>query len=114
MLGLRSPIIDVEHQQLFSPRSVEELLRRGNFERIGRRGIRNRYPLRYWVRLLPLPAGISERLDRGLGRTALGRRAVSLNVGNIVAWGFKPAAPPAGPAAAATEPPAEAPRPAAG
>ena len=54
-LGLRSPIVDVEHMQLFSPRSVAELLRRAGLRDVGHRPIRNRYPMRYWARLSPLP-----------------------------------------------------------
>lgn len=87
LLGMRSPIIDVEHMQLFSPRSVEELLRRAGLRDIGRQTIRNRYPLRYWARLLPLPARVGRVLDTGLEHGGLGRRPLSIGVGNMLAWG---------------------------
>jgi SAM-dependent methyltransferase len=87
LLGMRSPIIDVEHMQLFSPRSVEELLRRAGLREVGRRTIRNRYPLRYWARLLPLPEGVQRALDAELERTGLGGRPLSFGVGNMLAWG---------------------------
>lgn len=87
LLGMRSPIIDVEHMQLFSPRSVEELLRRAGLRDVGRRTIRNRYPLRYWARLLPLPGRLQGPLAAGLERGGLGRRPLSLGVGNMLAWG---------------------------
>jgi SAM-dependent methyltransferase len=90
-LGLRSPIVDIEHMQLFSPRSIGELLTRGGLAAVGRSVIHNRYPLKYWARLLPLPGPLPDALDRGLERAGLASRAVTLPVGNQLAWGVKPA-----------------------
>ncbi len=56
LLGRRSPIIDIEHMQLFCPASLDRLLGEAGFADIAIRAIRNRYPLRYWLRLRPLPA----------------------------------------------------------
>jgi hypothetical protein len=84
---MRSPILDLEHQQLFSPRSVEQLLRRAGLRDVGQRPIRNRYPLRYWARLLPLPGRPQAWLAGALERSRLGARALSLPVGNRLAWG---------------------------
>lgn len=91
-LGLKSPIVDVEHMQLFSPRSIVELLQRGGLVDVGREVIRNRYPMRYWARLLPLPSAAAGALDGALERTGLARRPLSFGVGNQIAWGVKPAA----------------------
>jgi SAM-dependent methyltransferase len=88
-MGMRSPIIDVEHLQLFSPRSVEELLRRAGLVSIERRSIRNRYPIRYWARLSPLPAGPQRGLEALLERSGLAGRALTLPVGNLIAWGIR-------------------------
>lgn len=96
LLSMRSPIIDIEHMQLFSPRSVVELLRRSGLRDVGQRTIRNRYPVRYWARLLPLPSGLHAPLGRGLERSGLGARPVALNVGNMLAWGRAPGRPRAG------------------
>lgn len=90
LLGLRSPIIDVEHLQLFSPRSLRELLLRTGFERIEMRPIRNVYPLRYWLRLTPLPLP-AKRLVLGLlERFKLADHNFAMNVGNMLAVGIKP------------------------
>ena len=59
--------------QLFSPRSVGELLRRAGLRDVGHRPIRNRYPVRYWARLAPLPLRAGEALSGALERTGLGR-----------------------------------------
>jgi SAM-dependent methyltransferase len=88
-LGMRSPIVDIEHMQLFSPRSVEELLGRGGLTGIGRRPIRNRYPIRYWARLAPLPEGLAGALSTGLERSGLGARPLTVPVGNLLAWGAR-------------------------
>lgn len=96
LLSMRSPIIDVEHMQLFSPRSVDELLRRGGLTDVGHRTIRNRYPIRYWARLLPLPSHPQAMLGRTLERGHLGTRPLAFNVGNMLAWGRAPRRPAAG------------------
>ncbi len=88
-LGMRSPIVDVEHMQLFSPRSVEALLRGAGLRDVRRHPIRNCYPLRYWVRLLPLPERPGALLSRALERIGIGDRPVSLPVGNLLAWGTR-------------------------
>lgn len=90
LLGLRSPIIDVEHLQLFSPRALRELLQRAGFEAIELRPIRNAYPLRYWLRLTPLPAAIKNALLGLLQRLGLADRSLAMNVGNMLAVGIKP------------------------
>jgi SAM-dependent methyltransferase len=87
LLGLRSPIVDVEHVQIFSRTSVGELLTRAGLERVTMRAIRNRYPIRYWARLLPIPGVVHEPLSAGLERTGLADRAMTVGVGNLVAWG---------------------------
>jgi SAM-dependent methyltransferase len=70
LLGEASPIFDVEHLQLFSPKSVRALLERAGLSGVAVRPIVNSYPLSYWARLLPL--------------------AVPLPVGNLLAVGFRP------------------------
>jgi SAM-dependent methyltransferase len=89
VLRQRSPIFDIEHVQLFSHRSIRALLLRAGLEQVEVRPLSNRYPIRYWLQLAPLP----ERLEAALGwLLAAGRlvdRPVSLRVGNLVAVGYK-------------------------
>jgi SAM-dependent methyltransferase len=89
LLGLHSPIIDVQHMQLFSPQSVAELLGRAGLRDIGYRPIRSRYPMRYWARLLPLPEGPHAWVARAVERTGLARRLVTVSAGNLFAWGVR-------------------------
>lgn len=90
LLGLRSPIIDIEHLQLFSPRSLRSLLEQSGFESIEIKPIRNAYPLRYWLRLTPLPASFKRIFLRFLEVVGMADRTISLNVGNMLAFGIKP------------------------
>jgi len=89
MLGLRSPIMDIEHLQLFSPKSIRELLQRAGFTHVRVSPFANKYPLRYWVRLLPLPSRVKDRLLSILERIGLASLPLALRVGNMVAVGVK-------------------------
>ena len=82
-LGKRSPIIDVEHLQLFSPKSREQLFRKAGLEPLSIKSFSNRYPLRYWVRLLPLPVSIKRRLLKSTEKTGLSGLSLTLPVGNL-------------------------------
>jgi SAM-dependent methyltransferase len=89
LLGSRSPIMDIEHLQLFNPRALRTLLLGCGFQQISVTAFSNRYPLRYWLRLLPLPAGIKRFLNRRLWRADLFAMPISLPVGNVLAVGRK-------------------------
>jgi len=92
VLKQRSPIFDIEHVQLFSEQSVRTLLRLAGLERIEVRPLRNRYPLRYWLQLAPMPERMRAILRKMLATGRLIDRPVRLGVGNLVAIGYKPAA----------------------
>jgi SAM-dependent methyltransferase len=91
VLGLYSPIVDLEHQQLFSEPSVRRLLAGAGLVDVRHRAIRNRYPARYWVRLLPLPRRTGDFVERTLIRTRVGDRPLTVGVGNLLAWGIRAA-----------------------
>jgi SAM-dependent methyltransferase len=89
LLGARSPIIDIEHLQLFSPQSLATALRRAGFGAADVRPFVNRYPLHYWTRLAPIPRAIKRPLHAWLRRGAQGRiggLALRASVGNMMGW----------------------------
>jgi len=90
VLGHRSPIIDIEHMQLFSQGSVRELLERNGFESVEVKSFNNRYTLRYWIRLLPFGIGLKKRLLGWIGIVGLADKKLSFNVGNILSFGYRP------------------------
>lgn len=91
LLGKRSPIIDLEHMQLFSDRSIRHLFNATGFQDIQVKAFSNRYPVSYWTRLSPLPGKIKKAVLRFLASTGAGRVKLSVNVGNSMTVGSKPA-----------------------
>ncbi len=90
VLGRRSPIIDIEHMQLFSVSAVDSLFRQAGLQRAQVASFRNCYALGYWVRLLPLPAMLRGPVQGVLRTTGLGRLKVGMNVGNLFCYAFRP------------------------
>jgi len=90
LLGRRSPIIDIEHLQLFCPASLDWLLRDAGLAPEATRALMNRYPLRYWLRLAPLPDSLKYMAARLLRLLHLDRVELETNVGNLLAIGRKP------------------------
>jgi SAM-dependent methyltransferase len=89
-LGLRSPIIDVEHLQLFSPRALETMLSNSGYTGIDIGKITNAYPLSYWLRLSPFPEAMRGWLMGMAKRTSVADINIPLPVGNLLAIGRKP------------------------
>lgn len=92
LLGRRSPIVDVEHTYLYSPRTLRVLLERRGFQ-VERLAVAwNRYSLRYLLRLLPLPTVLKRPLIALLGGRPFGRIPLWLPLGNVVAVARKTSA----------------------
>jgi SAM-dependent methyltransferase len=89
LLGKRSPIIDIEHMQLFSAPSVRRLFENAGYERIAVDAFVNRYRTSYWLRLAPLPAWLKAGLSGALSATGMDRMRLGANVGNVFTAGFK-------------------------
>jgi hypothetical protein len=89
LLGSRSPIIDIEHVQLFSRPSLRRMLEDSGLEDISIRAFRNRYALRYWLRLAPLPPAARMWILKTLDIGGLAGAKLGFNVGNLMGAGFK-------------------------
>lgn len=92
VLGEKSPIFDIEHLQLFSPTSVKHLVNKAGFVDIEVGSLLNRYPINYWLRLLPLPKSMKRGLINGLAAARVGKLPVPMPAGNLFVIGFKPRA----------------------
>jgi hypothetical protein len=88
LLGKRSPIIDIEHMQLFSAASVRRLFEEAGYERVDVNAFVNRYRANYWLRLAPLPARLKSGISRLLVACGMDRH-IGFNVGNVFTTGFK-------------------------
>jgi SAM-dependent methyltransferase len=89
LLCRKSPIFDIEHLQLFSPRSARYLLEQTGFKDVRVLPVVNRYPLRYWIRLLPLPRKGKDMLIAVLDRLGVGSMVVPIPAGNLAVVGYK-------------------------
>jgi SAM-dependent methyltransferase len=84
LLGKKSPIIDVEHIQLYSPKSLDALFHAAGFTTLFVGSFSNTYPLRYWVRLMPLPSSWKRMVIRILEQLHLAQMPWTMSVGNMV------------------------------
>lgn len=89
ILGLKSPIIDVEHLQLFNKNSLHHMLNRAGFSAIDIRGFTNTYPLSYWTKLLPLPEVLRNGVLKTLNILRMANIPIPFRVGNIFAVAIK-------------------------
>jgi len=89
LLGNRSPIIDIEHMQLFSRRSVHTLFENTGYTDITVCPFANTYSLRYWMRLFPLPSGIKSALAGFISILGMNNLKLKVNAGNLLAVGFR-------------------------
>jgi len=89
VLGTKSPIIDIEHLQIFSPKSARILMEEAGFSRIEIKPIINRYPLHFWTKLLPFPKPVKMPLLAGLKAARIGYLPIPLPAGNMSIVGYK-------------------------
>jgi SAM-dependent methyltransferase len=91
LLGKRSPIIDIEHLQLFSNRSLQYMFQHTGFVNFSARAFVNSYSLQYWMRLAPMGGGLKNAAASMLHRMGADKLKLGVNVGNLIAAGFRPA-----------------------
>lgn len=89
LLGRKSPIVDLEHLQLFSRPALRRLLTEAGFAIQAIQPISNQYPFRYWLRLSPMPRDLKTRVIKAADALGIGRASVKLPVGNVMAIGYK-------------------------
>jgi SAM-dependent methyltransferase len=89
LLGRKSPIIDIEHMQLFCPKSLQVMFERNQFTAISIVDFVNTYSIEYWLRLMPLPNGLKQGVNAFLALIGVPNKKVSINVGNLISVGFK-------------------------
>jgi len=88
-LGKRSPIIDIEHLQLFSRNSLRYLFQSVGYIGFDVHAIVNTYSLQYWTRLTPLPLRLKQISAELMTKIGLDHYKIGVNVGNLIAEGFK-------------------------
>lgn len=92
VLGRRSPIVDIEHMQLFSQPSVRALLATRGYADVAASAFVNAYRPSYWMRLMPMSPRAKRAVVGAVRGTWLDAFRLPVNVGNTMCWGFKPEA----------------------
>ncbi len=83
ILREKSPIIDVEHIYLFNKKTLPRIVESAGFRVLETRSLTNSYPLRYWTRMLPMPAPLKSAALSALKATGLSELAPSIPAGNM-------------------------------
>lgn len=82
LLGEHSPIFDVEHIYLFSQQTIRRLFRSAEIRPLEVGSVANRYPLGYWMRMLPVTNQVAHAMP-----AALRNVPITLKGGNLYAFG---------------------------
>ncbi len=91
LLREHSPIVDIEHTYLYSPKTIARLLEQHGFKLRTAAAVWNRVSLYYLARLLPFPKAIKTWILAGLQRVRLEHLAVWIPLGNLWAVAAKTA-----------------------
>lgn len=89
LLGKRSPIIDIEHMQLFSRGSLQFLFTNAGYSGFEAQGFVNTYSMQYWLRLTPLPMGLKKISSYLMVKAGIDQLKFGFNVGNLISTGYK-------------------------
>ena len=89
ILKKKSPIIDVEHLQLFSKKTIIYSLKKVGFKNIETQYIKNSYRIVYWISLLPIPKFFKSFIIKVLIILGLSNVRLGINVGNILVVAYK-------------------------
>ncbi len=83
ILGEKSPIVDVEHTFLYSPKTIKMLFEKNDFKVLEVGPSINQISLYSLVRLMPLPKGIKQAVLSALQRSGMGKASLRLPLGNL-------------------------------
>ncbi len=85
-----SPIIDIEHTFLYSPRTLSLLFQKHGFTTRRIAPVHNIYDLSYLAHLFPLPIPIKKSTINFLNNTSFGKIQISVPLGNLYIVAQKP------------------------
>lgn len=81
-----SPIFDIEHIYLFSQKTIRNLFKSAGLKILETGSLRNNYPIRYWLKMLPIFNSLEAALPSFISSIPL-----ALKAGNLYAFGRKEA-----------------------
>lgn len=80
----RSPIFDIEHIYLFNKKTIARIFRKNGFKQIKITDLKNKYPLIYWLKLMPLPETFKRGLTAFFSFIRIGQVSITFKAGNMV------------------------------
>lgn len=83
LLREKSPIFDIEHIFLFNKDNLKTIFAKNGFKTVEVFEVKNTFPLRYWIRMFPLPLTIKLKLIEFLKFIRLDNFPITLSAGNI-------------------------------
>ncbi|MCL5438469.1 MAG: class I SAM-dependent methyltransferase [Patescibacteria group bacterium] len=84
LFGEKSPIFDIEHIYLFNKNNLVKIFKKNNLKPLKVESLKNRYPILYWIKLLPFPKALKHNLGKLLHVAGIGDVPITLNAGNTV------------------------------
>ncbi len=84
LLRERSPIVDIEHTFLYTPRTVSSLLAKVKMDVVRIKSAMNWVSLQHLVAFLPFPAGLKASVSRLLSATRAASISLPLPLGNML------------------------------
>lgn len=89
VLKNKHPIINDEHVNVFSSKTLEKILKKHDFEILSINPLTNYYPIKYWLKMLPINPKVKSIVNKGLIKTNMGMKQIGIKAGNIVALAKK-------------------------
>lgn len=84
LFGEKSPIFDIEHIYLFNKSNISTIFKNNGLRPIRLSDVKNRYPLRYWLKLTPFPNLLKRILEFAALITGIENIPMSIKAGNMV------------------------------
>ncbi|MBU0634277.1 MAG: class I SAM-dependent methyltransferase [Candidatus Omnitrophica bacterium] len=85
-----SPIVDIEHTYLYSPKTISKVFSLRGFKILETGSVLNNYTLHYLVRLLPMPRQLKNKILSVLSSSLIGRLRLAVPLGNLYLIAQKP------------------------
>lgn len=83
LLKEKSPIFDIEHIFLFNRQTLKKIFEQNGFQAVEVFAVQNTFPIRYWIRMFPLPLQVKQLLISLLKMIGLDGFLITLGAGNI-------------------------------
>jgi len=84
LFGEKSPIFDIEHICLFNKNNLVKMFKKNNLKLLKIESLKNKYPIIYWLKLMPFSKLLKDNLSKFLFITGISNIPISLNAGNII------------------------------